>query len=249
LADLHTDDFSSIQPVPSSGGKMNILKLLLFLISSFTALHVNGDGVNRSLFPEDPGLFFPDYPLSAQAGLQASIKKIDEIDTGGLFWGGFLGNILGVLGGSMLLEKDSKTTFPSGLMTVVGTGSVLGSATGVYLAGLSQKAKGNFGSALLGSILGEIAGFGLFAALVNQGTIGAIGGVLSLAILPPLGSAILFKNSVQQRSYPKGDALLNLAEGRLGLGVPAIHFSLRPFLTRDVKTDCQFTARILSVEL
>jgi predicted membrane protein len=234
---------------------MNILKrktataLLLFLISCFTALHVNGDSGNRSLFPQESGLLFPDYPLSAQAGLQVSIKKIDEIDAGGLFWGGFLGNILGVLGGSMLLDKNGKTTFPSGLMTVVGTGSVLGSATGVYLAGLSQKTKGNFGSALLGSILGEIVAFGLFAAMVNQETLGAIGGVLSLAILPPLGSAIFFKNSVQQRSLPKGDALLNLAEGHLGLGVPDIYVSFRRFPTRDVKTDCQFSARVLSVEL
>jgi hypothetical protein len=234
---------------------MNIIKIkvnsifILFLILCFTAVHVHADSGNRSFPPGGSGPFFPDHSLSAPAGSGTAWGRMEGDDTGGLILCGVAGNVLGILAG-WKLGKDGKTTFPGGKVLGAGIGSLCGSALGVCLVGFSRNSGGTISSALLGSFLGEAAAFALSGILVRVvGNVGWIGALVSFAILPPVGAAILFDRSLTSRSLRAGNGLFNLSEGRIGFGFPEVR--VRPYFVPglDARPELQFNVRVMSVTL
>lgn len=168
---------------------------------------------------------------------------------GTMIMGGVLGNILGSLGGIFLgagIVQDDHNFLP--LLLCWSAGSALGCAAGVSLAGSSENWRGNPGMAYIGGVLG----IGLSWLIVSSPAFQMNAGLLSLVplvVVPPVVSAIFYRSSMRPRRLQKPGALLNLASGRLGLGIPAIH--IRPLFVpgTDAKPGWQFSARVLSVSL
>ncbi len=164
------------------------------------------------------------------------------------------GNLIGFFGGWGLGEALSAAHhsdhIASGSPLGAGIGSIYGSALGVYFAGNSRKARGKLSSAVGGSMLGIVAAVAVSAPLIGlESGVGIKVGLAALAIFPPVGAAIFFNRSIVSRPLPAGNALLNLFEGKLGLGVPDIH--LRPLFVPGLqaKSAMQFCVKVLRVEL
>jgi hypothetical protein len=235
--------------------------LFLFLIYFFAAFTVHADTGKRSFFAVTSGPIFMQHsfvalvmPGNVQARLQAAEDEREVGRVGKMILAGIAGNLVGIFGGWGLGaaasgQHDSDHVAAGSPLGAV-IGSALGSALGVYLAGNTNHSRGNLGSALGGSLLGIAAAIAVSMPLIGQESgVGISVGLVALAILPPVGSAILFNKSLRPRSLPKGDALFNLSQGRFGLGVPNIHIRPLRFPARDVKTDWQFNVRVFGVML
>ena len=186
-----------------------------------------------------------------QARLQTSRGWMDEDNTIPVILAGVVGNIVGVYGGVTLgncFPSRGESLVPPGAILGGGVGSVFGSALGVYLAGNSHNAGGNFGSALKGSFLGELAAIAVSLAFGAIHDVGVVP-LLSFAILPPVGAALLFNRSLNSGSFQTGTGFLNLAEGKLGLGVPDIQVQPLFVPGLSAKPELQFNVKVLSVTL
>ena len=162
---------------------------------------------------------------------------------------GVLGNVIGMaaggLLGSLLVRGGGESLLPSGLAPGALAGSVCGSALGVHLA---AGRRGNFGSALAGSALGIVAAIAVTSVLSGRQGLGVLG-IVSLAILPPLGAFMLYSRSMGSYSSRTSGGLFSLAGGKLGLRMPEVR--VRPILVPGCvgKPEMQFNVNVLSVEL
>jgi hypothetical protein len=236
----------------------------LYLLICSAVVSLQAAGSERSLFASNQtlftlqtkssDLFTGKYSPPGWNGL-ASTEKMPTIeqdkpkkgDIIAEILGGILGNAGGVfIGGciaSFLLKGEDKHSFPPGLVYGIFGGSVVGSALGVYWAGNSDYIKGNFGITLLGSVLGELAVFGL--ATSNNDSIS----IIPAALFPVIGAVIGYNISLKFKALPKGNALLNLNEGKLALGIPQV--KIRRILANDenAKPAFGFNVRVFSVKL
>jgi len=220
---------------------------ILILISCFMTIHLHADTSQRSLLAKSYGPLFTSPSLGVrsfsgneQAGWRGA-RSGPELGDGVLtILGGVAGNVVGMYAGAYL-----GYVVPPGPVWGMLAGSTLGSALGAYLAGSSGGHRGNFGAALGGSLLGELAALGLAFVIHSEG-MPFLGGFL---ILPPIGAALAFNSSQRSRSFQAGNGLLNLAEGKLGLGVPDIN--VRPSYVPGLKAkpELQFNVKVLSMEL
>jgi hypothetical protein len=172
-------------------------------------------------------------------------KLIFEISMGVLF------NIAGICAGGLIGSEipggdDDDNDMAEGIMGVSGAfiGSTLGSALGVYVAGNSKDVKGSFGSALLGSLLGEAAACGLLALSMNGFVV-----IFSFAVLPPLGAALLFNSSLKHRTLPVSHALLNFTGDGFKIGFPYFHIQPLPGYAKNVKPTLKFDINLVSIVL
>ncbi len=205
-------------------------------------------------YGNDNGLFSQGYwsgvDISNQEQLQ-SIKNKPRVSGGKLFgeiFMGMLGNIgggfLGALIGSQVAETDDDEWFEDlgGIVLGYCGGSTFGSAFGVYVVGNSGDAKGSFGSALLGSLLGEGA-----AVLVSIITKDGTAALISFIALPPIGAALLFNTSLKHKSLPVSHALLNFDQGDFKVGIPYVHIQPLPGYAKNVKYPVRFDVNLLNI--
>jgi hypothetical protein len=227
-------------------GKANSV-LFLLLIICFASVQMHADTFQRSLFAKSYGPLFTSPSLgvqsfsgNGQAGWRSAGYGSEFGNVAITIMAGVAGNVVGMYAGAFL-----GFVIPPGPVVGGIAGSACGSALGVYFAGSSGGRGGNFGSALLGSLLGELAAFGLALAIHTEDAPFMAGFLL----LPPIGAALAFNSSQRSRSIQAGNGLLNLAEGKLGLGVPDIQ--VRPSYVPGLKAkpELQFNMRVLSVEL
>ncbi len=221
---------------------------ILILISCFMAIRVHAEPSPRSLFPISHGLVqaFPSLALRSFSGNEQPGWRGAGYGPGlgnGVvtILAGVAGNLVGMYAGIYL-----GSVFPSGPIWGAAAGSIVGTALGVYLAGSSCGRGGNFGAALGGSLLGELAALGLALAIHTEDAPFMAG----FLILPPIGAALVFNSSQRNLSSRAGSGFLNLAEGKLGLGVPDVH--IRPVFVPgggNAKPEFQFNVNVLSVEL
>jgi hypothetical protein len=231
--------------------------LIFFLISCFAAVAVHADTGKRSLFVGNPILFDGNYlPGTGNLPVTVQSRQMNDKPLPGSgkialeILAGVAGNVVGIFSGVALGLKLSFSSHEAPGPVWGGiVGSACGSAFGVYLVGNSDNERGSFGSAVLGSTLGVLTALAV-TSVAGLGEVGpGIVATLSLAVLPPVGAAILFNSSLRPMSLPKGNALFNLSGGSLGLGVPDINIRPLRFPARDLKTDWRYNVRVLSVEL
>jgi hypothetical protein len=235
-----------------------LLAVVLVTVSLQTAAR------EKRVFTGNPGLFNHygnDNSLFSQgywAGDDTStreqfepIKDKPRVSGGKLFgeiFMGMLGNVgggfLGGLFGSQIAKTDDEEWFEGldGFVLGYFTGSTFGSAFGVYVIGNSEEAPGSFGSALLGSILGEGAAF-LVLLLTKSGE----AALISFIALPPIGAALLFNSSLKYKSLPVSNALLNFNQGDFKLGIPYVHIQPLPGYAKNVKPTVRFDVNLLSI--
>ncbi len=219
---------------------------ILILLSCFMAVPIHADTSSRSLFAKSHGPLATDHSLSVQnfpgngqAGWRSAGYGSEFGNVAITIMAGVAGNVVGMYAGAYL-----GFVVPPGPVVGGIAGSACGSALGVYFAGSSGGRRGSFGAALGGSLLGEAVALGL--ALVIRSEDPFMAGFL---ILPPIGAALAFNSSQRSRSSRAGNGIFNLAEGKLGLGVPDVR--VRPIFAPGCgsKPEMQFNMNVLSVEL
>jgi hypothetical protein len=211
--------------------------------------------VNSWLFNhygDDNGLFSQGYLSGVDMSNQEQIEPIKNkprVSAGKLFgeiFMGMLGNVgggfLGASIGSGVIEDDGEGLIPMGAVLGIFSGATFGSALGVYAIGNSGKAKGSFGSALLGSFLGECA-----AILVLFSSRNGIVALVSLIALPPIGAALLFNSSLKYKSLPVSHALLNFNKGDFKIGIPYVHVQPLCGNGKNVKSTVRFDVNLLNI--
>ena len=205
-------------------------------------------------YGNDNGLFSQGYWSDAGMSNQEQIEPFmhkPQVTTGKLFgeiFMGMLGNLAGGYGGAFIGYQIAKENdgewfdgFGGALLGYF-SGSTFGSAFGVYVVGNSGDAKGSFGSALLGSLLGEGA-----AILVLLLTKSETAWFVSAIALPPIGAALLFNNSLKSKSLPVSHALLNFNQGDFKVGIPYVHFQYLPGYAKNVKPTVGLNVKLLNI--
>jgi hypothetical protein len=163
---------------------------------------------------------------------------------------GALGNVVAGYGGAALgymVSKEGDGEMFDGIGgTLLGysIGSAFGSAFGVYLIGNSRDVRGSFGSALLGSLVGEGAAI-LLTALTRNGTVALI----SLIALPPIGAAVFFNSSLRYKSPPVSRALLNFNKGDFKFGIPLVRIQPLPRFSKQQKLEVKISVNLLNIAL
>ena len=216
----------------------------------------------KSVFTDNPGLlnhygnenglFSQGYWSGADMSNQEQIESIKDKPrvSGGKLFGeifmGMLGNIgggfLGAIFGSQVIKADEEALIHGGAALGYLTGSTFGSAFGVYVIGNSEAVKGSFGSALLGSLLGEGA-----AILVLLLTKSEAAWFVSAIALPPIGAALFFNSSLKSKSLPVSHALLNFNQGDFKVGIPFVHIQPLPGYAKNVKPTVRFDVNLLNI--
>jgi hypothetical protein len=160
--------------------------------------------------------------------------------------GNVVGGYTGGYAGLKISSGDDGDWFEGlgGALIGYSVGSTCGSALGVYLIGNSRNIRGSFGSALLGSLIGEVAASGL-ALLAKNGTVALI----SFIALPPIGAAVLFNRSLRYKTPPVSHALLNVKSGSCRLGFPKIQIKPVAGYIKNVKPKLGFKINLVSIEL
>ena len=213
-----------------------------------------GNSMLFNHYGDDNGLFRQGYWSGLDMSNQEPIEPIKDkprVSAGKLFgeiFMGMLGNVgggfLGGLVGIGVAERGDGEWFDGfdGLVLGYFTGSTFGSALGVYAIGNSGDAKGSFGSALLGSFLGEGASIAVLL-LTKNGTAAFI----SFIALPPIGAALLFNSSLKYKSLPVSHALLNFNKGDFKIGIPYVHIQPIPGCAKNVKPSVRFDVNLLNI--
>jgi hypothetical protein len=223
----------------------------------FALLLVIATSACLPLFPVNAFSLYPDQPLTAKPVTKNEKATKDDREVGRvgkMILGGIAGNLLGIFGGWAWGEAASgrhdSDHIAAGSPFGAVIGSTLGSSLGVFFAGNSKDARGKFGSAVAGSLLGMAAAVAMTMPLIGQESgVGTKVGLVLLVILPPVGSALIFNGSIRSRPLPAGNGILNISDGRIALGIPDIQLRPLHFPARDVKTDWQFNIRVFSVVL
>lgn len=238
----------------------------LFMVLVFLTVSLDASDREKLLFAGNPGLFdhiVDDNSLFKQEhspGINMSNRaQIDTVRSirkpsvsHGKFFGevflGMVGNIVGgysgVFFGHQLTKEDDDGLFDGFGGAILGYfgGSTFGSALGVVLIGNSGNAKGSFGSALLGSLLGEGAAIALSLLTGNE-----IVAVISFIALPPIGAALLFNSSLRYKSLPGSHALLNFNKGDFEFGIPYVRIQPLPSLVKNVKPAVRFDVNLVNI--
>ncbi|MCK4352347.1 hypothetical protein KAW65_02950 [candidate division WOR-3 bacterium] len=158
------------------------------------------------------------------------LKTVGEITAGtvGSITGLACGGVVGLL---FLSSKDpqnigeliGESVMALLLAGVIGLGgSILGSATGVYIVGNLGDSAGSFWSSLLGSTLGTVLGAAGIAMIGEKGSDGLKFSVFVLS--QSIGATALF-NLTAKREHRYG-ALFNFDNEGFNLGLPEIHIRL-----------------------
>lgn len=210
-------------------------------------------------YGEDNGLFSQGYLSGLDRSNQEAVEPIidkshvsHERLIGEIFLG-MLGNVACGTAGAIVGKKvasrgNTVGTFSAmfdgldGLVLGCFTGSTFGSALGVYIIGNSRNAKGSFGSALLGSLLGEGAAIAV-SLLTRNGT----AALISFIALPPIGAALFFNSSIKYKSLPVSQALLNFNRGDFKIGIPYVHIQPLPGYAKNVKAAVRFDVNLLNI--
>ena len=203
---------------------------------TFTVNHTTSSFAGYSILTDhnmDYRAFFSDNHLSQSTNLGKRLQSVEKprLSSGqmiGCFLAGVAGHYAGAYTGVLFAGgRDPDLGDLLGMIAGYFTGSMFGSAVGVYLAGNSRNVRGSFGRTLGGSVLGLSLSIGI-AVITDGGSLFYI----SSGILSSACALWLFKNSLRYKSQPEyGNALLNLHEGRLRVGVPAV--SVQPLF--DIK--------------
>jgi hypothetical protein len=203
-------------------------------------------------YGNDNGLFNQGYWSGEDRSNQEQIEPFmhkPRVTNGKLFgeiFMGMLGNIgggfLGAIFGSQVIKADEEALIPGGVALGYLTGSTFGSAFGVYVIGNSEGVKGSFGSALLGSLLGEGA-----AILVLLLTKSEAAWFVSAIALPPIGAALFFNSSLKYKSLPVSHALLNFNQGDFKVGIPFVRIQPLPGYAKNVKPTVRFDVNLLNI--
>ncbi len=213
-----------------------------------------GNSMLFDYYGDDNGLFSQGYWSGLDMSNQEPIEPIKDkprVSAGKLFgeiFMGMLGNVgggfLGGLVGIGVAERGDGEWFDGfdGLVLGYFTGSTFGTAFGVYVVGNSGNAKGSFGSALLGSLLGEGAAIAVLL-LTKDGT----AALISFIALPPIGAALLFNSSLKYKSLPVSNALLNFNKGDFKIGIPYVHIQPIPGCAKNVKPSVRFDVNLLNI--
>jgi hypothetical protein len=216
--------------------RSSVLRRLLFLALILCVATVHADAGGPLKLALDPGARPMDHSLAAwqHAGYGPRIGNAL-----GMILAGVAGNAVGTCAGLMLGRSSYQGAVLGGF-----AGSAVGSALGVYFAGGGGR-RGSFGAALGGSVLGEVAALAL-ALVIRNGDGPFLTGFL---LLPPIGAALVFNSSQRSWSTRAGNGILNLAGGRLGLGLPDIQ--VQPIFVPGCvsKPEMRFNVNVLSVEL
>ncbi|MFC2141035.1 hypothetical protein ACFLQP_01925 [Acidobacteriota bacterium] len=205
-------------------------------------------------YGDENGLFshgyWPGVDMSNQEPIEPFMHK-PGVSTGKLFgeiFMGMLGNVgggfLGALVGSQVTKTGDGEWFDGFDGVVLGyfSGSTFGSAIGVYAVGNSGDTKGSFGSALLGSLLGEGA-----AVVVSLITKDGDAALISFIVLPPIGAALLFNSSLKYKSLPVSHALFNFNKGDFKIGIPYVHIQPIPGYAKKIKPTVRFNVNLLNI--
>jgi hypothetical protein len=137
--------------------------------------------------------------------------------------------ILGTAEPENIGELLGETIIAAVLGGVVGLGgSIIGSATGVYIVGNLGGVSGPLWAPLIGSALGTIPGVAL-AALAQDNTALAF---TSLALGQSLGATVLFNWMGRSKTGYRYGALLNVDNSEFRLGFPTIYPRL-DFINQD----------------
>jgi hypothetical protein len=202
-------------------------------------------------YGNENGLFSQGYWSGEDRSNQEQIEPFmhkPRLTTGKLFgeiFMGMLGNIgggfLGAIFGSQVIKADEEGLIPGGAALGYFPGSAFGSAFGVYVIGNSEGAKGSFGSALLGSLLGEGAAFLVLLVTKSEGA-----WFISAIALPPIGAALLFNSSLKYKSLPVSHALVNFNQGDFKVGIPYVHIRPLPGYAKNVKSTVGFNVNLLN---
>jgi hypothetical protein len=235
-----------------------VLAVVLFTVSLQSAARektvFTGNVGLFNHYGNDNGLFSQGYWSGADMANQEPIEPFmhkPRVTTGKLFgeiFMGMLGNIgggfLGGLFGSQLTKGDDEEWFEGldGLVLGYFTGSTFGSAFGVYVVGNAGDAQGSFGSALLGSILGE--GVAILVLLLTKSGEAAL---ISAIALPPIGAALLFNSSLKYKSLPLSHALFNFNQGDFKVGIPYIHIKHLPGYAKNYKATVKVDVNLLNI--
>jgi hypothetical protein len=203
-------------------------------------------------YGDDNGFFSHGYWSGLDISNQGAIEPINDIprvSTGKLFgeiFVGMLGNvgggILGALIGSQVVEDDDEALIPRGAILGLVPGTIFGTALGVYAIGNSGDVKGSFGQALLGSFLGECGAVAL-SLLLHSGGIA----VISFIVLPPIGAALLFNNSLKYKSLPVSHSLLYFNKGDFKIGIPYVHIQYLPGYSKNNKVALGFSVNLVNI--
>jgi hypothetical protein len=205
-------------------------------------------------YGDDNGLFSHGYWSGMDTSTREQIEPTrhkQRVSTGKLFgeiFMGMLGNVGGGFFGGLIgigvAKRGDGEWFDGfdGLVLGYFTGSTFGSALGVYVVGNSGDAEGSFGSALLGSLLGEGAAIAVLL-LTKNGTAAFI----SFIALPPIGAALLFNSSLKYKSLPVSHALLNFNQGDFKVGIPYVHIQPLPGYAKKMKPPVRFNLNLLNI--
>lgn len=201
---------------------------------------------------DDNSLFSPGYWSGLDMSNQEpgeSIKDKPRVSTGKLFgeiFVGILGNIgggfLGATIGIIMIKDDGEGLIPMGAFLGIFPGAILGTALGVYTIGNIGNAKGSFGKALLGALIGEGAAIAI-SLLLNDETVTAI----SFITFPPICAALLFNNSLKYKSLPVTPALLNFNQGDFKIGIPYVHIQHLPAYAKNDKAVLRFSVNLVNI--
>lgn len=205
-------------------------------------------------YGDDNGLFSQGYLSGVGMSSQAQIEPIKAKPrvSGGKLFGeiflGMVGNVAGGYAGAFLGYKVAKENdgdwfdgFGGALLGYF-SGSTFGSALGVYIIGNSGDTKGSFGSALLGSLLGE--GAAIVVSLITKDGTSAL---ISFIVLPPIGAALLFNSSLKYKSLPVSHALLNFNKGDFKVGIPYVYIQPLPGYAKKMKSTVRFNVNLLNI--
>lgn len=207
------------------------------MVMIFLFVSVPGAAREKSLITVDNRLLYQYgdnnrlFNQTHWSGMKDSLNLSHTADKPGVstgkFFGqvllGIVGNVAGGYAGAFIgyeLDKGDEDFFDGFGGAILGYfgGSTFGSALGVYLVGNSKNIKGSFGSALLGSLLGEGLAIGLSLLAESEDVT-----VLAFITLPPICSALLFNSSLKYRSSPISNALINFNSDGLKIGIPFVH--------------------------
>jgi hypothetical protein len=225
--------------------------LCFFLAVVFLTGTLHGAGGLFNHDGDDNRLFSQGYLSGVEMSNQAQSEAKPRVSQGKFVFevlAGMVGNLAGgytagVIGYE-LGKEDGSGWFDGFGEAIVGyfAGSTFGSALGVYLIGNSKNAKGSFGSALLGSLLGEALAVGV--SLVAQDGDAAL---VSFIVLPPICSALMFNSSLKYKSPPVSYALLNFNRGECNIGIPYVQVQPLPAPGKNIKPTVKFNVNLLSI--
>lgn len=201
--------------VSAGGLPLSAAAVLRHKTSLRTIRRHSGSGVMRFANLQSRGLNLESQDLSIEKPPLNPVRIAGELAAGTA--AGYAGAIL---------AAQMATDFGEWSLYFI-CGQILGSATGVYLAGNLGDEKGSF----LASLVGDLSGVCLYhSAVYVLGTIGAQSGynnplsILFWWLSGPIGAAVLFNKSRAYDSVDTSAPLLEVKGAAIGLSIPGMYY-------------------------